>query len=462
MWFRSDLRIKDNPALAAAAATNRPVIPVFILDDVHPGKWAPGGASRWWLHQSLSALRKSAPVVCLRGDARETLIAFVKDTGAESVFWNRCYEPWSIVRDKKIKTALKEMGIATESFNGSLLFEPWEIMNKTGSPYKVFSPYAHACFSKPIRPPDDTKIKVKWKDISSQNSIGSLGLMPKIEWYKGIEKIWAPGERGAAGKLKAILEDTVLDYSSRRDFPAQEGTSRLSPHLHFGEVSPHAVWHAVSRHFTALKSSPAAQPFLRQLIWREFSWYLLYHFPGLPEKPWNPKFASFSWLENDVFLKRWQQGQTGYPIVDAGMRQLWQTGWMHNRVRMIAGSFLVKNLLLDWRLGEKWFWDTLVDADLGNNASGWQWIAGCGADAAPYFRIFNPVLQSKKFDPHGQYIKSFVPELHNIPDKYIHAPWTAPADILKKSGIVLGNSYPQPIVDHALARTRALEAYKRL
>jgi deoxyribodipyrimidine photo-lyase len=462
VWFRSDLRLRDNPALAAAVAAKLPVIPVFILDDVSPGSWKRGGASRWWLHQSLSQLKKEVPFIFSKGDAETELLKIVRKTKAQGVFWNRCYEPWAIARDKKIKQALKENGVMAESFNGGLLFEPWEIMNKSGGPYKVFTPYSNACFSRPVRPADTAKLKIKWHDISTRGALDALGLMPDIKWYKGMEKMWEPGEAGAARRLDAVLDEVMADYKKNRDFPAKDGTSRLSPHLHFGELSPHQAWGALSHKLAAVKQSEGAQALLRQLIWREFSWYLLYHFPEMPDKSWNVKFVGFQWQANKKLLTLWQRGLTGYPIVDAGMRQLWQRGWMHNRVRMIVGSFLVKHLQQDWRLGEKWFWDTLVDADLGNNAAGWQWIAGCGADAAPYFRIFNPVLQSEKFDTDGDYIREYVPELSNMPAKYIHAPWQAPAQILTEAGVKLGDNYPEPVIEHGYARTRALEAYKNL
>jgi deoxyribodipyrimidine photo-lyase len=453
-WFRSDLRLSDNPALASAVASKKTVIPVYILDDINPGIWKMGGASRWWLHQSLKSLSDSLekagfhPLVLLKGAAEKEILKLADETGCAEIYWNRRYEPWAMARDTRIKQALKEKQVEAHSFNAYLLFEPWEIKNKTGSSYKVFTPYSKACLERGgIRPPLSGKLKGGYKkQYAAGLKLDDLGLMPKIKWYKAMDEFWQPGEAGAQQRMKAFLKDDVEEYQAQRDFPAVDGVSRLSPCLHFGEISPHQIWHAAE--------GKRAQPYLRQLLWREFSWHLLYHDPEFPEQPWNKRFEKFEWKKDAAILNKWKKGMTGYPIIDAGMRQLWQTGWMHNRVRMIVGSFLVKNLLQHWREGEDWFWDTLVDADLGNNAAGWQWIAGCGADAAPYFRIFNPVTQSQRFDASGKYIREFVPELADCPDEYIHAPWEAPPLIAAAFKF-----YPKPMVDLAASRDRALEAY---
>lgn len=460
-WFRSDLRLADNPGLLAAFETGQPVVPIYILDDDNAGNWKRGGASRWWLHHSLESLSHDLvklgahALTFFKGPADQIIPDIVKDLGATAVFWNRCYEPWSIARDTKIKQELATSGIEAASFNAFLLFEPWEIKNKTGGPYKVFTPFSKAVLDRGgIRPALPKPKKQKQEEVLLTGlPLADLRLMPDIAWYKGMQKFWTPGEAGAWKRLRTFSESGIDDYKHKRDFPAIDGVSQMSPYLHFGEISPYQIWEEAG------KTSSHPAPYLRQLLWREFSYHLLYHFPDFPDVPWNPRFKKFEWDKNKEHLAAWQKGQTGYPIVDAGMRQLWQTGWMHNRVRMIVGSFLVKNLLIDWREGEQWFWDTLVDADLGNNAAGWQWIAGCGADAAPYFRIFNPVLQGRKFDEKGTYIRHFVPELKKLPDQYLHAPWEAPPLILQEAGIRLGRDYPEPVVNLAISRDRALEAY---
>ncbi len=466
MWFRQDLRLHDNPAFAAAVDSGAQVVPVYILDDGSAGPWKAGGASRWWLHQSLTALdadlraRGFGPLIVLSGDAAKILPDFVKKHTIGTVYWNRRYEPWAMERDARIKDAIGKD--KAQSYAAFLLFEPWVIKNKTGGAYKVFTPFSRAVLERQddIFPPDtrDLTAATPPHTLGGQ-AVGDLGLMPDIVWYTGMAETWKPGEAGAQAQLEHTVDSIAGTYKQTRDFPALDGVSMLSPFLHFGEISSRQVWHAVRQ----AKNNDAgytqnAQAFLRQLIWRDFSWYLLYHDPACPQREWNPQFRAFPWGKNPDALAAWQQGQTGYPLIDAGMRQLWQTGWMHNRVRMIVGSFLVKNLMVDWREGAAWFWDTLVDADLGNNTAGWQWIAGCGADAAPYFRIFNPVTQSKKFDPDGDYIRRYVPELSDVPDAYIHAPWEAPAAVQAK----LRGIYPPPMVDLGTTRTTALAAYKNM
>lgn len=425
-----------------------------------------GGASRWWLHESLTALNKSlSGHLCFaRGDAGEILQKLVKETGATSVYWNRCYEPWRIHRDKKIKTELKASDIDVQSFNASLLFEPHTVLKDDGTPYKVFTPfYKRACLgraappSEPSAPPKN--IEFYKHEISS---LEDLSLLPKIKWYQDMAEVWSPGEKGAKERLDDFLENGLKGYKEGRNFPMRENVSRLSPHLHFGEISPHRAWHQTHPAMMAQHCETDGENFLSELGWREFSNTLLYHFPDMTRKNLQDKFDNFPWRDDPEALSKWQKGQTGYPIVDAGMRELWQTGYMHNRVRMIVGSFLVKNLMLHWHHGEDWFWDTLCDADLANNSASWQWIAGCGADAAPYFRIFNPVTQGQKFDPDGEYVRQYVPELSDMPTKYIHAPWEAKEDMLSQSKVVLGKDYPHPIVDLKQSRERALETFKSL
>ena len=464
VWFRQDLRLADNPALDAAVAMNAPILPVYILDDTNAERYAAGAASRWWLHQSLSALNDSlkGALRFLRGDAATLLPKLAADSNAAAVFWNRCYEPWRIQRDKLIKASLLKADRLVRSFNGSLLFEPPHVTKKDGTPYRVFTPfYKKGCLERGPAPRTTINAPVGIDVLQSDNAtqLGDLKLMPKIRWYDEMAALWRPGEHGARERVEAFLDAHVGAYSETRNRPDLEGVSRLSPHFHFGEVSPHQVWHSAKKLEAA---GVDVEPFLRQLIWREFSYYLLYYWPDLPTTNLQRRFDRFPWAPDDALLQAWREGRTGYPIVDAGMRELWRTGYMHNRVRMIVGSFLVKNLLQDWRHGERWFWDTLLDADLANNSASWQWVAGSGADAAPYFRIFNPVTQGRKFDPDGAYVSEYLPELAAVPSSHIHAPWEAPDDMLRAAGVTLSENYPDPIVDLKASRSRALEAYGRL
>ncbi|MBI1272542.1 MAG: deoxyribodipyrimidine photo-lyase [Alphaproteobacteria bacterium] len=468
-WHRQDLRLRDNPALCWAAERG-PVIPVYILCDDDAGRWPLGGASRWWLHHSLDHLRQTyakrgITLVFRRGMALEALHALAKETGAKSVTWNRCYEPHATERDTQIKNALHKNGITVTSHNAALLHEPWDIETVGGGPYRVFTPFHKACMAAP-NPPRTLEAPALMAAPATPvpgDDLHAWRLLPNTpDWASGLRKSWEPGEANAYEVARDFTEDASGGYKADRDRPDKPGTSRLSPHLHFGEISPQQIWELAESAIAEGKTHAAgAEAFLRQLIWREFSYHLLYHFPATAEKPLQPSFAHFPWDTDEVTLRAWQRGRTGFPIVDAGMRQLWQTGWMHNRVRMIVASFLVKDLLIPWQEGARWFWDTLVDADLANNTAGWQWIAGCGADAAPYFRIFNPVLQGKKFDPRGDYVRRFVPELAKLPDAHIHAPWLAPPETLGKAGVILGKNYPEPIVNHAAARLRALDAYRQ-
>ncbi len=466
VWFRQDLRLRDNPALNAAHESGRPIIPVYILDDVNSNRWKMGGASRWWLHQSLKSLSADLgdALVFDAGDPAEILQDIVSKTGADTIFWNRCYEPWRIQRDKNIKSTFQGQGISAESYNGALLFEPHTALKGDGTPYRVFTPFfKRGCLGgetaprEPLDAPDNLNIyKYKRRDLDA------LCLMPNISWYKDMEDCWQPGEEGAQERLDQFLEHGLKGYKEGRNFPSRRNVSRLSPYLHFGEISPHEVWQRAQSAMVALHCETDGEHFMSELGWREFSNSLLYHFPEMPRKNMQSKFDAFEWRDDPKALYAWQKGMTGYPIIDAGIRELWQTGYMHNRVRMIVGSFLVKNLMIHWHHGEEWFWDTLVDADLANNSASWQWIAGCGADAAPYFRIFNPVTQSQKFDAKGEYIRRYVPEISKLSNKHIHAPWEAPEMILKASGVELGRDYPKPIVDLKSSRERALAAFKEL
>ena len=462
-WFRQDLRIKDNPSLEAASKCDS-FIPIYILDDTNSGEFKMGSASRWWLYHSLNKLNESlgGSLRLFKGDPCEILPKLIEDYSVSNVFWNRCYEPWRIDRDKKIKNELETNNIIVESFCGSLLWEPWNISKDDGTPYRVFTPYyKKGCLnaSEPRLPISEPSFENISKKDNVSDNLESLDLLPKSNWYAGFEEEWNPGEKGAEQNLEEFLEHGLLNYKEGRNFPSQKFVSRLSPHLHFGEISSNEVWYRAKTKETIPGIDKSLAHFHSELGWREFSYYLLYHFPDFPSVNFQKKFDSFPWKENKDLLKLWQSGKTGYPIVDAGMRELWQTGYMHNRLRMIVGSFLVKNLLIHWLEGEKWFWDCLVDADLASNSAGWQWVAGSGADAAPYFRIFNPITQGLKFDPDGEYTKKYVPELKNLPNKYLFSPWEAPKEILESAGIELGVDYPEPIVDLKISRELALEAF---
>ena len=465
VWFRQDLRLADNPALAVAAGSSAPILPLYILDDENAGDYAMGAASRWWLHQSLTALNHSLEdgLVLMQGDAAKVLPALACDIGAAQIYWNRCYEPWRIERDSAIKQQLRSDGVSVRSFNGSLLFEPTDVLKPDRTPYKVFTPFYRKGCLEAASPPHEPQPRPDKLDIFrgvAGAALADLKLEPKIAWFEEMAALWTPGEAGAQDRLRLFLANGINNYREGRDRPDLENVSRLSPHLHFGEISPNQVWHAAAERGS--KDPKDQAHFHSELGWREFSYNLLYHFPAVPHENLQRKFNRFPWREDSQALALWQQGQTGLPIVDAGMRELWRTGYMHNRVRMIVGSFLVKNLQINWRFGAAWFWDTLLDADLANNSASWQWIAGCGADAAPYFRIFNPVLQGKKFDPDGTYVRKFVPELAAMPDKYLHNPWEAPADVLDEAGIEIGKDYPRPMVDLKKSRERALAAFSSL
>jgi len=471
VWFRDDLRLSDHPALQAARESASPLICIYILDEESPGIRSLGGASHWWLYQSLNSLsaaleKTGARLDILKGAAKPIVTDLARAADASAIYWTRRYGQAEIAVDREIKAALSDDGLTVKSFNGQLLHEPWDVQTKGGDFFKVYSPFWRAALAKgePDGPlPRPTKLKsANWPAKAPKRvALDRLGLLPKKpDWTGGLRDTWNPGEKGAQERLSSFLETRAKNYATLRDRPDQPGTSNLSPHLRFGEISPRQVWHA-TRHAQASGGVPArdADKFLAEIGWREFAYHLLYHFPDLGTKNFQAKFNAFPWNDlKSTELKAWQRGQTGYPIVDAGMRELWHTGTMHNRVRMIAASFLVKDLLGDWRLGEDWFWDTLCDACPANNTASWQWVAGSGADAAPYFRIFNPTLQSQKFDPDAAYVRRWVPELAKLSDNWIHEPWNAPDPALKSAGIVLGKTYPKPMVDHARARDRALAA----
>jgi len=466
MWFRQDLRIKDNPALNYAISMGQ-VLPIYIHDDTHCKQWKLGEASAWWLHHSLKSLNKSlgGKLELFTGDPLKIIPAILQKAKINTITWNRCYEPWQVARDRKMKDVLLQNNAYVKSFNASLLWEPWDVLKKDGTPYKVFTPYyRRGCLLKASpRVPDTTEKKVVFAQATlNACMLDDLQLLPSFDWASQIASQWQPGEEGAANSLKKFLTHAVRRYKNDRDIPEIYGTSRLSPHLHFGEISPNQVWYAAIGKLAPDTENSHLDCFLSELGWREFSYYLLFHFPFLAEKNFQTKFEKFPWRKDEKALRAWQQGNTGFPIVDAGMRELWQTGYMHNRVRMIVGSFLVKNLLLHWKHGERWFWNCLLDADLASNSASWQWVAGSGADAAPYFRIFNPVLQGEKFDPDGVYVKKYCPELTHLQTKFIHKPWQADRATLESANIRLGTDYPLPITDLKFSRQRALDAFSAL
>lgn len=476
MWFRNDLRLTDNPALNAsvkwAQQNNGIVLPVFILDPVIDAQL--GGATRWWLEKSLTRLDESLATVagkkapCLRifkSDARDVFNQLQADHKIGALFWNRLYDKASIARDTDIKSSLRDQDIECESFNGQLLYEPWEVKTGAGTDFKVFSPFWRACLKLP--PPAEPKkapekIPLGNLKLANETDIAGLDLSPKpFDWATGFADRFTTGEQGAMDQLYGFVDDRLIDYADLRDRPDHRVTSELSPHLRFGEISPRQVWHAANHYADAHPGQgKTASKFMAELGWREFAHHVLFHAKDLKSVPLQGQFTDFPWDDDPKALERWQRGQTGFPIVDAGMRELWHTGYMHNRVRMIVGSVLVKHLLIHWREGLAWFDDTLVDACPANNPFSWQWIGGCGADAAPYFRIFNPVLQGEKFDPDGSYVRQWVPELADIPAQYIHKPWEASPLILKAAGVDLGQTYPQPLIGVKEGRERALAAYK--
>ena len=476
VWFRNDLRLRDHPALNAASKSGAPLLALFVLDHETPGIWRRGAASRWWLHHSLSAhaecLRAAGLHLVLRsGQTREVIAEFAAETNAAAVYATRIHEPWSEKLDREVLETLRVDGRDFKRFAGQLLHDPDHLKTKTGGPYKVYTPFWRALSSIAIRPPVKPPKKLLAHDpVPRSEILDTWQLRPEApDWAGGFRSTWsgneagAPGEAGAQRQFRSFLKHRISTYHEARDRPGVLGTSRLSPHLHFGEISPAECWHAVRAAIVAgTTDAVGAEMFLKEIVWREFSYHLLHHFPDLPNQAFRGAFNQFPWADVPANLKAWQRGLTGYPIVDAGMRELWHTGWMHNRVRMIVASFLTKHLRIDWREGENWFWDCLVDADLASNSASWQWVAGSGADAAPYFRIFNPITQGEKFDAEGDYVRRWVPEIAALPDKYLHQPWTAPDKLLQDNSITLGTTYPTPIVDHREARTAALAAYEKI
>ncbi len=467
-WFRDDLRLADNPALAAAHATGRPLVLAYILDEESRESRSLGGASRWWLDKSLRALgerigAKGGALVLRRGPAETAIAKLVAETGAHAVYWTRRYGPARRI-DERIKAALKKDGVEAHSFNGALLAEPFALKTGSGGAFKVFTPFWKALqASIEIPPPSPEPRAFPAAPQIVSDALDSWKLHPSMpDWSGGLAQMWTPGELGARKRMRDFMAGPIAGYADGRNIPSQASTSRLSPHLRFGEISPHQVWRA-AQHAAEAGQAPVdqVQKFLSEIAWRDFSYHLLYHDPDMGRLSWRRQFEQVDWrMGSKAELEAWRRGRTGYPIIDAGMRELWATGWMHNRVRMIVASFFAKDLLVHWRKGEEWFWDTLVDADEANNANGWQWTAGTGADAAPYFRVFNPVLQGEKFDPAGDYVRSWVPELAKLAPKWIHRPWEAPVEALGSAGVALGKTYPLPIIDHDFARKRALETYK--
>ena len=462
VWFRQDLRVADHAALTAACAGGRPVAPVYILDDESAGAWAMGGASRWWLHHSLLSLRSAlegcgAGLVLRRGKAVEVLPALMQETGAGEVHAGVMHEPWARAVDQALAGVLPEGALRLH--RTTTLFDLETIRTKTGGIYGVYTPFARSLRSRgELSPPDPAPRRLTSARLPASERLEDWALLPvKPDWAGGMRETWQPGTEAAQSRLAAFVDNAVHGYDVGRNLPGQAGTSMLSPHLHWGEISPGQVWHGV---MAGDGRSKGLDTYLGEILWREFAAYLLWHNPHLPEQPLRPRFAKLPTRTKPDELHAWERGRTGVPIVDAGLRQLWHLGWMHNRVRMIAASFLVKHLLLPWRAGENWFWDTLVDADLASNAASWQWIAGSGIDSQPFFRVFNPVSQGKKFDADGAYVRRWAPELAGMPDRWVHEPWAAPAAVLSKAGVELGRDYPRPIVDLSKGRQRALEAYR--
>ena len=462
VWFRRDLRLQDNPALEAAVRSGAEILPVYIHGESQSAQLSEGGASQWWLHHALSDLDEQ-----LQGlgaglhlvkteEVVDKVCALVREFKIETVFWNRRYQPMAIELDKEVKKHLLTEGVEVKSFNGSVLNEPHTISNQSGKPYQVFTPYWKCCQKIEVSAVGQVDFSVvKW--IKAKGStVKQLQLLPEIPWDKDFYKNSKPTRNEALHRLKGFTKQSVNEYNDERDMMAHDGTSKMAPYLHFGQIGVREIYHHLKN-----AGEKVMNGYVRQLYWRDFAHHLIYHFPHSVKRSLRPEYQQFPWSYSEKMLEAWKKGQTGYPIIDAAMRQLWQTGWMHNRARMVVGSFLVKHLLQDWRSGADWFWDTLVDADLPNNTMGWQWVAGSGADAAPYFRVFNPLLQAEKFDRQGDYVRKYVPELASIPGKAIHAPWELSEMELLSYGVQLGKTYPERMIDLHEGRDRALDAYKK-
>ena len=472
-WIRRDMRLDDNPA-AQRAMRAVAMIPLYVHSPSEEGAWPLGGAQKWWLARGLKVFAASlaangSRLVVLEGEHAKVIVDLARSVGATEVCWTRRLDPAGIAQEHRVEEALDKAGISWSSSLSNHLVDPDDIVTQTGNPYQVYTPFAKNLRARgkpsppkpsPLKPCPSKSVRLDvFPSVTGAPAgvaIETLGLEPSRNWADGFQAMWTPGEAGAQRRLALFVESGLAHYPSGRDEPAADGSSLLAPHLAFGEIGIRRIWHAAANS----KSAPpeSIDKFHAELLWREFATHVLFHFKHTDLKPLRAEYAKFPWRDDQAALVAWQRGRTGYPLVDAGMRQLWQTGWMHNRVRMVAASFLVKHLLLPWQDGARWFWDTLVDADLANNSLGWQWAAGCGADAAPYFRIFNPTMQAEKFDGEAAYIKRWVPELAGLPAKQAISPWNAPLLWRDSAPLTLGEAYPPPVVDHVFARQRALAA----
>ena len=462
LWFRKDLRLYDNPALVEASK-HKKIIPLFIFDRSLEEYNKIGEASHWWLEKSLISLSKdlNQKLNILEGNSLEIIINIIKEEEIKYMYWNRCYEPDRIAADTFLKEEIRKLNVYVKSFNSSLLWEPWKIKNKSGNFYKVFTPFfKKGCLEadQPRTPLNKPK-NLFFLKFNRKNDIYNFKFQyNKNKWYSKFEKIWDISEAAANNTFNNFLKNGANNYSEGRNFPSKNNVSKLSAYLHWGQISPFRVWHESKNQMLGSHK----ETFLSELGWREFSYHLLYHYPNINKKNLKIQFDKLDWNVNEQLLLKWKKGKTGFPIVDAGMRELWKTGYMHNRLRMITASFLVKNLLIHWKEGEKWFWDCLIDADLANNSASWQWVAGTGSDAAPFFRIFNPITQGQKFDKDALYIRKYLPEIANLPNKFIFTPWLADKKTLKETNITLGVDYPYPIIDYTASRKKALEAFKKI